>query len=87
LLASSQCYPPSQTLLETPFEDCGLFTACLFLRFIYCPTDLTPANLSAARGSLLGLLRLAHKLNAMRIMDTVSDHMAGGAGTCWRGAW
>ena len=66
-----------QVVLREPFVDCELFDVALFLRFTYKPADLTPANLAAVTGSLLGLLHLAHKLDAPQIMQAAVQQMAG----------
>lgn len=65
-------------MLEAPFQDSSLLDASLFLRFCYQPRELSPTNLAAVLGSLPGLLRLAHKLNAQQIQEAVSKAMAGG---------
>lgn len=65
-------------VLEAPFKGTSLFDAALFLRFCYQPRNPPPANLSAVLGSLPGLLRLAHKLDAQQIQQAVGECMAGG---------
>ena len=69
-------------VLEAPFQDASLFDTVLFLRLCYQPRDLSPTNLGTALGSLPSLLRLAHRLDALRIQQAVCKAMAGG----WVGA-
>ena len=75
------CLPSVQhdkLVLGEPLSDCSLFEAALFLRLCYRPQDVSPANLVAQRASLPALLRLAHKLDAGRILGEVAKHMKGG---------
>ncbi len=74
----AQLTPPVlQVVLKEPFSGCDLSEVALFLRCAYCPTSLTPDNLIAVRNSLLGLLRLADKLDASRIMQAVAQSLGG----------
>ncbi|PRW33982.1 BTB POZ and MATH domain-containing 4-like [Chlorella sorokiniana] len=65
-----------KVVLKEPFAGHELYDVALFLRFVYRPTDLTHANLATARGSLLGLLRLAHKLDVPQLMQAVGRQMS-----------
>ena len=68
-------------MLQAPFKGCSLFETCLFLRLCYRPGELTRCNLVVCvLGSLAGLLRLAHQLNAPQIQQAVCECMVGGAG-------
>jgi len=76
----SLCLPSLQhgkLVLEEPLSGCSLFEAALFLRLCYRPQDVSHANLAAQRPSLPALLRLAHKLDAGRIMKEIVNHMKG----------
>ncbi|PRW32688.1 cyclase-associated 1 [Chlorella sorokiniana] len=62
-------------VLEEPFRGCSLYEAVPFLRLCYRPQDVTQAHLAGERASLPALLRLAHKLDAGRILEQVVMHM------------
>ena len=83
LLPACACHVQSAEglVLEEPFNDCRLIVVALFLRFAYRPGDLTPHNLAAVQGSLLGLLRMAHKLDA-QILGKVCKFMQGAYFCC-----
>lgn len=66
-------------VLEEPFKGCSVYEAALFLRLCYRPHELTQASLAGQRDSLPCLLRLAHKLDAGRILQEVVKHMKGEA--------
>jgi len=56
-------------VLETPFNEHSLQEIVYLLRFLYVPSDATPANLQPiADQHLPGVLRLAHKLNAPALL-------------------
>jgi hypothetical protein len=57
-----------ETRLIELFRDCRLEDVVVFLRFCYCPEDLTPATVSAVESCMPGVLRLAHKLRAKKII-------------------
>lgn len=69
-------------MLEEPFRGCSLYEAVPFLRLCYRPQDVTQAHLAGERASLPALLRLAHKLDAGRILEQVVMHMTGESKVC-----
>lgn len=75
LLAQPRLCCPQPVLTE-PFSGYDLFEVALFLRFIFRPIVLTPDNLVAVRGSLLGLLRLAHQLDVPQLVEAVLKEMS-----------
>eukprot|EP00887_Chlorella_sp_A99_P004868 scaffold4.g4868.t1 len=59
--------------VATPFSGFSLQDVCAFLRFAYSPHEATPANLVGCGDSLPALLRLAHQLQADRLLECVDD--------------
>lgn len=71
--------------MEAPFQDCELFTVALFLRCCYRLDTLTISNMRAVEASAVGLLHLAHKLDAQQILKSVSGHAVGACGGTLQG--
>lgn len=65
-------------MLEEPFADYSLQDAALFLRLAYHPEEKV-ASMDAMQKSLPGVLRLAHKLDAQPVFQTVRGYMTGTA--------
>ena len=63
--------------LSLPFHGYGPVEVALLLRFIYCPEDATPENFRAVAASVPGLLRLAHALEAGRLLPRLEAHLVG----------
>ncbi|PRW58089.1 MATH domain and coiled-coil domain-containing protein [Chlorella sorokiniana] len=62
-------------VLKEPLAGCSAHEGALFLRFCYRPEDMTQPSLNAVTGSLPALLRLAHKLEAGRMLQRLGQHM------------
>jgi len=71
-------------VLETPFNEHSLQETTYLLRFVYVPTDLTPANLEhlafQEHPLLPGVLELAHKLDIASVLAVGDKFLAGKVG-------
>lgn len=66
--------------IEGVFEGFSVWEVALFLRFLYDPRwqGATWSNLSEElKDNLPALLRLAHRLEAQRLLDALCKRMAG----------
>ncbi|PSC67561.1 hypothetical protein C2E20_8768 [Micractinium conductrix] len=61
-----------EVVLESPFKDFSLQEVAHLLRFLYNPEDCAPANLKAAEAQLPGVVRLAHALDAPKLLAAFS---------------
>lgn len=66
-----------ELVLTQPLDGCSAYEGALFLRFCYCPDDMTEENLEAVESSLPTLLRLAHKLEHPGASCAVHDRCGG----------
>lgn len=90
-LGPQPCPPPRpQTLLDLtpvfapptasgPAEPTSLEAAACFLRLVYCPQEVHPDSFAAlsAAGWLVGTARLAHRLDAARLLQGLEAYIRG----------
>ena len=68
-----------ELVLKEPLAGCTVHEAALFLRFCYHPDQMEQSNLKSAQKILPAVLRLAHKLEVVRVLQRVGQHMTGEA--------